>query len=163
MDTEKKERPVVSSFFKFFIQGSGGLIEAAFANFSGIRMQVDTLQSRDGDDRRGVQEYIPVLTRYDPVTLSKGVVGDNGFLDWLLAASAGEAAGPTGKDLRRSVDIVTYNENRERAVIWTLLNAMPIGYELSPMDGTRSEVLMESLTLAFTGVKRIKSPPNVKD
>ena len=163
MDTEKKERPVVSSFFKFFIQGSDGLVEAAFASFSGIKMHVDTIQSRDGDDSRGVQDYIPVLTRYDPVTLSKGVVGDNSFLDWLLAASADSENGPTGKNLRRSVDIVTYNENRERAVIWTLLNAMPIGYELSSMDGSRSEVLMESLTLAFTGVKRVKSPPKVKD
>ena len=36
---------------------------------------------------------------------------------------------------------------------------MPIGYELSPMDGNRSEVLTESLTFVITGVKRAIQPP----
>ena len=76
--------------FRFLVRvGDSEEISAAFSRFSGIQMQVETIQARDGSDARGVKEYTPVFTSYEPVTLSKGVVGDNELLDWMLAASAG--------------------------------------------------------------------------
>lgn len=148
--------------FRFLIQvGNNAGISAAFTSFSGVKMRVDTIQSRDGDDNRGVQEYIPVLSRYEPVTLSKGVVGDNEFLDWLLSASADLTAGPTGNDLRRTIDVITLDARGSHAVTWTLKDAMPIGYEMAPLDSSRSEVLMESLTFAITGMKRTAQPPKL--
>ena len=141
--------------FRFLIQVDGEQnIPAAFSGFSGVKMTVDTLQSRDGNDIRGVQEYIPTLTRYDPVTLKKGVIGDNAFLDWLLSATADMESGPTGVNLRRDINVITRNDKGEDAVIWTLKGAMPIGYELAPLDAGRSEVLMETLTFAITGLRR---------
>ena len=47
----------------------------------------------------------------------------------------------------------------ERGVTWSLKNALPIGYSLTPMDGGRSEVLAESLTFAITGLERKTNPP----
>lgn len=149
----RKEDPVQSWRFLVEVGGKGG-VSAAFAYFSGIKMNVVTVKSRDGNDIRGVQSGIPVLTQYGPVTLRKGVVGDNEFLDWLLSSSASLEAGPTGDNLKRDIDVVALNDKRERAVTWTLKNAMPIGYETSPMDANRSEVLMESITFSVGGVKR---------
>ena len=109
----------------------------------------------DGDDSRGVKEYTPVFTSYAPVTLSKGVVGDNELLDWMLAACAGDAQRPHGRQSpphhRRSSP---WTRKGEPTVGWVLQGAMPIGYELAPMDGSRSEVLTESLTFAITGLER---------
>ena len=150
--------PLQSFRFLFQMDGSSG-VSAAFTSFSGVKLQVDTLQSRDGDDRRGVQSYIPVLSRYEPVRLSKGVVGDNEFLDWLFSASADMTAGPTGNRLHRTIYVITLDAKGNPAVTWTLKDAMPIGYEMAPLDGSRSEVLMESLTFAITGMKRTVQPP----
>ncbi len=145
--------------FRFLIRvGDSEEISAAFSQFSGVKMEVETIQSRDGNDNRGVKEYTPVFTNFAPVTLSKGVVGDNDFLDWLLSASAGVHTGPTGVSLRRTIDVITLNELGKPGVIWTLQGAMPIGYELAPLDGSRSEVLTESLTFAITGMKRTTQP-----
>ena len=46
--------------FRFLIQvdGSSG-VSAAFTSFSGVKLQVDTLQSRDGDDCRGCKAIFP--------------------------------------------------------------------------------------------------------
>ena len=44
---------------------------------------------------------------------------------------------------------------------WTLSQAMPMGYELSELDGRRSEVLMESVTFALTGLKRSSFSPEI--
>ncbi len=146
--------------FRFLVEvESSGVLAAAFTGFSGVRMQVDTIQARSGDDGRGVQEYIPTLTRFEPVTLTKGVVGDNEFLDWLFAAAASANAGPRGERLRRTINIVALDDQGRRGVTWSLRDALPIGYELTPMEGSRSEVLSESLTFSVLGMERKTSVP----
>ncbi len=137
-----------------FVVEIGGVIAASFSQFSGIKMQVQTIQARSGSDIRGVQDYVPVLTTYEPATLTKGVVHGSAILDWLDATSAGKFAGPSGKPLRRTIDIISLDEAGNRGVVWTLYHAMPIAYELSPMDASRSEVLAESITFAYTAMDR---------
>lgn len=141
--------------YRFLVEvESFGSVVAAFSQFSGVQMQVDTLQVRAGDDDRGVQEYIPTLTRFAPVTLTKGVVRDNDFLDWLFTAAASNNAGPQGGDLRRTLNVVALDERGQPGITWSLKDALPIGYQLSPMDGSVSEVLSETLTFAITGMAR---------
>ena len=146
--------------FRFLVEvENSGAVVAAFTQFSGVKMEVETIQARSGNDGRGVQEYVPVFTRFAPVTLTKGVVGDNDFLDWLFSAAAPANSGPTGSNLYRTINIVALDDQGNRGVVWSLKNALPIGYELAPMDGGRSEVLSESLTFAITGMERITNPP----
>ncbi len=146
--------------FRFLVEvENSGTTAAAFTQFSGVKMQAQTIQARSGNELRGVLEYVPVLTRFDPVTLTRGVIGDNDFMDWLFAATASHSFSPTGVDLYRTINVVALGDDGDRAVTWTLHNAMPIGYELTPMDGSRSEVLSESLTFAITGMQRTASAP----
>lgn len=151
--------PIQSSYFLIQVGNSQG-ISAAFSRFSGIKMEVETIQGRSGNDIRGVKEHTPVFTSYAPVTLSKGVVGDTEFLNWVFSACASEFIGPSEHNLRRTIDVIALDSSRKPRATWTLLGAIPIGYELSPMDGNRSEVLTESLTFAITGVKRAMQPPS---
>ena len=148
--------------FRFLVEvESGGAVVAAFSQFSGVKVTVETIQVRPGNDRRGVRENIPVLTHFDPVTLTKGVIGDNDFLDWLLTAAAGPNAGPKGGDnLYRTINVIALDEHGNRGVSWSLKNALPIGYTLAPMDGGRSEVLSESLTFAIGGMERKTFEPS---
>ena len=141
--------------FRFLVEiENSGVVVAAFSYFSGVKMEVRTVNGRAGTDRRGVQSGIPVLTVYQPVTLSKGVVGDSDFLKWLHSASAGVYSGPTGIAMSRTLNVVALDEHGKRGVTWSLLDAMPIGYELEPMDSSRSEVLTESLTFSIGGIER---------
>ena len=147
------QEPLKSFRFLVEIEGRKSAV-AAFTGFSGIQMEVDTLQVRSGNDIRGVQEYVPIGTRFFPVTLTKGVVGDDEFLDWLFSVAAGPNAGPKTGLPRRTLNIIALDDHGDRGVTWTLYNAMPIRYQLTPMDGGRSEVLSESITFAITGVER---------
>ncbi len=140
--------------FRFLVELDGvKSAVAAFTGFSGIQMEVDTIQARAGDDSRGVQEYIPTVTRFAPVTLTKGIVGDDDFLSWLFSAAAGPYDGVQSIS-SRTLNIVALDDKGDRGVTWTLYNAIPIRYQLTPMDGGRSEVLSESITFAITGVQR---------
>ena len=156
----REEDPFCS--FRFLVEvevENSGVVVAAFSQFSGVKMGVETLQVRSGNDDRGVQETVPVFTRFEPVTLTKGVVRDNDFLDWLFSAAAGPNAGPSGANLYRTLNIVALDDRGNRGVTWSLKNALPIGYELAPMDGGRSEVLSESLTFAIGGMERKAHEP----
>ena len=143
--------------YRFIVEMDRGAV-GAFTQFSGIRMEVQTIQARSGSDARGVQETVPVLTRFEPVTLTKGVIGDNEFLNWLFSAAASVNTGPTGVRLRRTLSVIALDDAGNRGVIWSLKDAMPIRYELSPMDSTRSEVLSESVTFAIQGMERSVGP-----
>lgn len=148
--------------FRFLVEvESGGAVVAAFSQFSGVKVSVETITVRSGNDKRGVKETIPVLTTFAPVTLTKGVIGDNDFMDWLLSAAAGPNEGPKGGgSLYRTINVIALDEQGNRGVSWSLKNALPIGYELMPMDGARSEVLSESLTFDISGMERTVFPPS---
>ena len=143
--------------YRFLVEVDGAAV-GAFSKFSGIEMEVHTIQARSGSDLRGVQDYIPVLTSYSPATLSKGVIGGYPFLDWLSAASASPHIGPTGSRLRRNVNVIALDDGGHRGVIWTLYDAMPTGYSVTPLDSLQSEVLTESLTFVYTGMERTVGP-----
>ena len=47
--------------FRFLVEvENSGVVVAAFSRFSGVKMDVETLQVRSGNDGRGVQETVPV-------------------------------------------------------------------------------------------------------
>ena len=139
--------------FRFLVEVDGDAV-GAFTQFSGIRMEVQTIRARSGSDIRGVQEIVPVMTNFEPVTLTKGVIGNNEFLNWIFAAAASTYTGPTGVNLYRTINVIALDDEGNRGVIWSLKDAMPIRYELSPMDSSRSEVLSESVTFAVRGMER---------
>ena len=143
--------------FRFLVEVDGSAV-GAFTQFSGVRMEVQTIQARSGNDLRGVQDIVPVFTSFEPVTLTRGVIGDNDFLDWIFAAAASSHTGPSGKKLFRTINIVALDDVGRRGVIWALQDAMPIRYELSPMDSSRSEILTESVTFAIGGMERSVGP-----
>ena len=147
--------------FRFLVEVDGDAV-GAFTQFSGIRMEVQTINARSGSDIRGVQEIVPVMTRFEPVTLTKGVIGDNAFLNWIFAAAASTHTGPTGVKLFRTINVIALDDAGNRGVIWSLKDAMPIRYELSPMDSTRGEVLSESVTFAVHGMERTVGPLMLK-
>ena len=143
--------------FRFLVE-IDGKAAGAFTQFSGIRMEVKTIEARSGNDRRGVMDSVPVLTSFEPVTLTRGVIGDNEFLDWIFAAAASPHTGPSGVRLARDISVIALDDAGRRGVIWTLQDAIPIRYELSPMDSTRSEILSESVTFGIGGMERPVGP-----
>ena len=149
---QPRQDPLISC--RFIVETDNGQVVAAFSQFSGMKMEVQTLGNRYGEDSRGVQEYIPVMTRFAPVTFTKGVIGELQFLDWIFAAAAKMESGPSGENLRRTLLVVALDETGNRRISWRLKNALPIAYEISPMDALRTEVLTESVTFQITGVER---------
>ncbi len=153
------QEPFKAFRFLVEVEGSAGAVVAAFSQISGIKMQTQAIPVRHGAENRGVTEFIPALTSYQNVTLTKGVIGDNEFFDWILSCAPDAAAAPTGKEQYRTINIVALDEKGNRSITWSLIGAMPVGYELSPMDSSQSAIMTETLEFTITGFKRITQPP----
>ena len=118
--------------FRFLVElESGAAVVAAFSQFSGVKFEVDHLEARGGDDTRGVMQGISTLTRFAPVTLTKGVVGDEAFLDWLFSAAAGIESGPQPGVSARTINVVALDERGNRGNDCTIMADFPLAYEQS--------------------------------
>lgn len=150
--------------FRFIVevenpQSGEGAKVAAFSQFSGIKMRIDTFEHRFGNESRGAFSNVPGLAHYENVTLSRGVIGDNDFMEWIYTVSPTENDAPTLKNRYRNINIIALDDKGKRAITWTLYNAIPVAYELSPFDGSQSDLLSESIEFAFNGFKRsVKEP-----
>jgi phage tail-like protein len=148
------DEPLKTFRFLVEVEGEGNKIVAAFSRFSGVKMKVDTVMYRPGSEIRGVADGIPALTSFENVTLTKGVIGDNEFLEWIQAVAPGTTEAPTGKDISRTISVVALDDKGRRAVTWFLLDAIPVVYELGEMDSTNSAVLSETIEFSIGGFRR---------
>lgn len=157
-DTTNIQKPDPLRAFRFLveIEADGQKpIAAAFTQFSGVKMQVETVKVRTGAEHRGVMSGVPALTSFQNVTLKRGVIGDNEFLQWILSVGPGSTRSATGgSGRRRTINVVAVDEYGRRAVTWSLINAMPVAYELDGMDSMNSEVLSETLEFSIGGFIR---------
>jgi phage tail-like protein len=150
--------PLTTFRFLVEVESAGNRIVAAFAQFSGVKAETETVKVRTGSEFRGIMDSVPALTTYKNVTLTKGVIGDNEFLEWLLSATPGAVRAATGNLKYRTINIVALNDKGDRAITWSLYSALPVAYELDAMDGTQSAVLTETIEFAYRGFKRETHP-----
>lgn len=144
--------------FKVKVGGSGyldigGSTVGAFSRCSGIKATNHVLRVRTGADARGVQGIIPTTVEYSNLTLSRGVISSNEFLDWVFRCMPGYAVGPVRAN-RRTVDIIVLDEKGNEGITWTLHGAYPVAYELAGLDAADDGVLVESLEFAYAGLTR---------
>jgi phage tail-like protein len=146
--------------FRYIIEiekAGSAAVAAAFSSFSGVKMRVDTMKVRTGAEPRGVMDAYPVLTQFDNVTFTRGVVGDLSFLEWILSAAPDDSRAATGKsgaDKYRDISVSALNEAGKRAITWTLVRALPVAYELGEMQSTQSALLTESVEFMINGFRR---------
>jgi len=154
--------PELFKTFKFLVEvqnPDGSIIAAAFSAFSGVRMKVDVMRGRVGNEARGVYCNTSGLTSFENVTLTKGVIGDMEFLDWIFSVAASDTAPPTGKDKKRPITVVALTDQNKRGVEWQLINCMPVGYSTSALNAGQNGILTENIEFAIEGFKRIVNEP----
>jgi len=142
--------------FRFLVKMDNEVeASCAFTSFSGIKMDTQLVRARTGEDKRGVKENYPGITEFQNITLKKGVIEKNSFLTWIFDATfPNNTSGPKGDNMYKNLTIVSLTQDGKEGVRWELLQALPVSYELQPMDASQSGVLCETLEFAICGVER---------
>ena len=126
--------------------GSEGTVIGGFSDVSGLGVDVEYADYRNGNERFNTVRKIPNTHKVDDVTLKRGLVGSTDLKDWLKSVEEGTPD-------PRSVTITLLDEARQAVATWVLRQAQPkkwTGPTLAAKGG--GEVAMEELSLVCEGI-----------
>jgi phage tail-like protein len=125
---------------------------AGVSKVSGLKRSSDSIEYKQGGDgiiRKGLGR-----TKYEPVTLERGVTHDRDFEDWANAAQVLDKGSPSSslKSLRRQVRIDLLNEAGQPVHRYTLHRCWVSEYQALPdLDGGGNGIAIEHIKLENEG------------
>jgi phage tail-like protein len=132
-----------------------GKAVAGVSRVRGLGQLTEIVTVNEGGDPDSSHK-VPRRTKYDSVTLTRGITSDAAFEAW---ADAMRASGPGGgaPPPRKDVRIELYDRERRLTVAWLLKSALPIKYQAPDLNAA-GNVAIEELTLAHEGLARDPPP-----
>jgi phage tail-like protein len=127
--------------------GSEGTVIGGFSDVSGLGMEVNYSEYRNGNEKFNTVRKIPNTHKNDDITLKRGLMGSDDLFAWLKGVRDG-VADP------RSITITLLDEARQPVATWAIRNAQPkkwTGPTLAAKGG--GEVAMEELHIVHEGIE----------
>jgi phage tail-like protein len=131
---------------KFHFQVEWGGASIGFTEVSGLDVQTDPIEYRDGASPEYTKIKMPGMQKYSNITLKRGTFqGDNDFFVWWNTVALNTIE-------RRNVTISLFNESHEPVVVWKVKNAWPIKVQSTDLKADGNEVAIETIELAHEGL-----------
>jgi phage tail-like protein len=131
---------------KFHFQVEWGGANLGFTEVSGLDVQTDPIEYRDGASPEYLKTKMPGMQKFSNITLKRGTFqGDNDFYNWWNTVALNTIE-------RRNVTISLLNENHEPVVVWKIKNAWPCKVTSTDLKADGNEVAIESIELCHEGL-----------
>ncbi len=129
-------------------------ITASFTECDGLGVQFkkETLAEGGMNDQQRILLGTP---EFSDVKLKRGMSNDPVFWNWLNAIFLPRSAGIPIKQHRRNINILTFNQAGQTQQCWTLIGAVPVGWQSPALQADGSGAAIEELTLAYEGLSVI--------
>lgn len=129
--------------FHFSVDWGG--TKFAFSEVTGINLEAQVIEYRDGLSPEYSAQKMPGLVKYSNVTLKRGVVkGDNEFWDWYNTVKLNTIE-------RRDVIISLLDEEHAPVMTWKFKNAWPTKITSPDLKANGNEVAIEQMEIAHDG------------
>lgn len=140
--------------FKFLVKWDNEYI-AAVSKVSALTKSVEAKPWRAGGLNTTVLQ-LPMGTKYEPITLERGISADPAFIAWMNRVSSYQAGGLTGAesfhDFRKDFQIEVYSLTNEKVLVVNIYNAWPSKLIVLPeLNANAGEVAIETLELQNEG------------
>jgi phage tail-like protein len=130
----------------FHFQVDWGGTRMGFTEISGLNIENDVIEYREGSSPRYSPLKMPGQQKYSNIVLKRGIVkGDNEFFNWINTIKMNEVE-------RRDINISLLDEEHAPAIIWKVKNAWPVKYIGPVLKADGHEVAIETLELAHEGI-----------
>ncbi|MBN3582474.1 phage tail protein [Algoriphagus aestuarii] len=133
--------PPTAFFFsvKFLKYGD---MESSFQEVSGLKVTVKVTEKKEGGDNYFIH-YLPNPPVFQDLVLKRCLLPNQSLTDWCKKALEDFKFEPL------DLQIILLGPNRENMASWTVSHAFPISWELSPLNSTKNELAIETLTLKY--------------
>jgi phage tail-like protein len=119
--------------------------EAGFSECSGITMETDPVEYRNGSEDITVRK-LPGLKKFGNITFKRGFTKDKELWEWRKKVL-------DGKTERQSGSITLLNEAREAVLRWNFREAWPRKLDGPSFNGKNNEIAIETLEIVVEGVE----------
>ena len=142
--------------FKFRLKWDGKYV-AGISKVSALKRTTDPIEHREGGDP-STSRKSPGRTKYDAVTLDRGVTHDPEFERWasrVWSLGAGLGAEVSLKDFRKDVILEVYNEAGQLVLAYRIYRCWVSEYQAVPdLDANANAVAIEHIKLENEGWER---------
>jgi phage tail-like protein len=141
--TGARTDPYRSQHFSIEIDG---ISRASFSDCSGLDSANDVIQYREGNEPPTTRK-LPGLVKYSNIVLKWGTTDDAELWNWRQKVVDGNIE-------RKNASIVLLDETLKEVIRWNLNNVWPSRWVGPPLSASGTSVAVETLELAYEGVKR---------
>ncbi len=134
--------PPWSFYYRVVFGGSKEPNEARFQTVSGLSVEYDTEEFREGGENRFVHK-LPVRTKYSDLVLKRGMLVGSDTVDWFLAAFRERRFEP------RMVIVILLNDKGKPLRTWNVEQAIPKKWTVSDLNANENSVVVETLELTY--------------
>lgn len=143
MATGKRRDPYLN--FRFLVE-IGGLIVGGFSDVSGLQVETEAEEYREG----GVNEYVhklPKITKYTNLTLKRGITDSDVLWKWHRDVVA-------GKIMRKNGSVILLDVAGNEKWRWNFSQAYPVKWSGPDLKADSSMTAVESIELAHNGIMK---------
>jgi phage tail-like protein len=144
--------------FKFRLKfGASSNYVAGISKMSALKRTTATVEHREGGDPSTAYKS-PGLTKYDPVSLERGVTHDTDFEQWASKVwnfHGGPGAESSLKDFRKDITLDVFNEAGQKVISYQLFRCWVAEYQaVGDFDANANSVLIQHIKLEYEGFQR---------
>ncbi len=130
----------------FHFQVDWGGVSLGFSEVSGLSVETQMIEYRDGASPVYSTLKMPGLQKYGNITLKRGVVATNNeYFEWWNTVQLNTIE-------RRDITISLLNEEHEPVMVWKVRNAWPSKVDSPGLKADGNEVAIESIELVHEGL-----------
>jgi phage tail-like protein len=142
--------------FKFRVKWDGKYV-AGVSRMSALRRITEVVEFREGGDPSASRRS-PGRTRYEPITLERGVTHDVEFEQWankVWNLGAGPGAEVSLKDFRKDIVIDLFNEAGQRVISYKVFRCWVSEFQALPeLDANSAAIAIQHIVLQNEGWER---------
>ncbi len=142
--------------FKFRVKWDGRFV-AGVSKVSALKRTTEVVEHREGGDP-STSRKSPGRTKYEPITLERGVTHDPEFEKWANKVwnyGSGLGAEVSLKDFRKDIIIELYNEAGQLVIAYRVFRCWPSEFQsMADLDANANAVTIQTLKLENEGWER---------
>lgn len=142
--------------FKFRVKWDGKYV-AGVSHVTGFVRTTEVIEHREGGDP-STSRKSPGQTKYEPITLERGLTHDQNFENWAnqvwqLGAKGGSES--MLNEFRKDIALELYNEAGQLVLLYKIYRCWPSEYQALPdLDSGATTIAIERMKLENEGFER---------
>jgi phage tail-like protein len=141
--------PPVSFIFSVSIDGISGTNEGNFQEVSGLQVKLGTEEVKEGGENRYILR-LPTPPKYENLVLKRGMLDiSSPLITWARQGVESFTFEP------KTVLINLLDDDGSPLASWNVANAYPVSLLVSEFKAQESQIVIETLELAFNNFTRI--------